>query len=159
MDHFTTHTAKGSPFALLYRHLRSCAGPLAVPLVTLGLALCALGCNRGPEYAPVTGTVHYRDKPVLAGGITFEPAEGRSAFGSIKDGKIVDVSTYKPGDGVRVGKARVGIQSTTNLGLPTGPHTPLIPPHYFDPNTSQLTVEIQAGGPNQLEFKLVDPAR
>ncbi len=129
--------------------------------VALAAGLCFLigitGCGGGgPVVAPVSGTVTYKGTPLKDGGITFVPAEGRSAFGRIVDGQIVEVTTLKTGDGVIVGKATVGIQATTNLGKMQGPHTPLIPPRYFDPATANLTAEIKAGGPNELKFELVD---
>lgn len=139
----------------LFRRLRPpCSWLNPLPWVGCLLLSWLIGCSRGPDYAPVSGTVKFRGVPLKAGGITFEPSEGRSAFGSIVDGKIVEVSTHRAGDGVRVGPVRIGIQSTTNLGSPVGPHTPLIPPHYFDPNTSQLTAEIRGDGPNELQLDL-----
>ena len=130
-------------------------------VVALGVGLCCLigitGCsNGGPVVVPVHGTVTHQGIPLKKGGITFMPAEGRSAFGRIVDGQIIEVTTVKKGDGVIVGTARVGIQATTNLGEIQGPHTPLIPQRYFDPVTANLIVEIKTDGPNELKFDLVD---
>ena len=129
--------------------------------VALAAGLCFLigitGCGGGgPVVAPVSGTVTHKGTPLKEGGITFVPAEGRSAFGRIVDGQIVEVTTLKTGDGVIVGKATVGIQATTNLGKMQGPHTPLIPPRYFDPATANLTAEIKDGSANELKFELAD---
>lgn len=130
-------------------------------VLAFGVGLCFLvgftGCGSGgPVVVPVHGTVTHQGIPLKKGGITFMPAEGRSAFGRIVDGQIVEVTTLKKGDGVIVGMARVAIQATTNLGEIQGPHTPLIPQRYFDPVTANLTVEIKADGPNELQFELVD---
>jgi len=128
-------------------------------IVLLGVGLCFLvgitGCgSEGPVVVPVRGTVTHRGIPLKNGGITFMPVQGRSAFGRIIDGQIVEVRTLKKGDGVIVGMASVGIQATTNLGKIQGPHTPLIPQRYFDPATANLNVEIKADGPNELKIEL-----
>jgi hypothetical protein len=129
--------------------------PIHVPWVLMTLLMwISSGCDRGPHVVPVRGTVTYLGTPLAVGGITFEPEIGRSAFGRIENGKILDVTTFEPGDGVIVGRARVGIQSTTNLGLVIEPHDPLIPPRYFDPTTSGLTVEITANGDNEFTIPL-----
>ena len=122
--------------------------------ISFATLLVAFGCNRGPQIRPVSGRVTFQGEPLALGGITFEPVNGRSAFGRVREGEIVDVTTFEPGDGVLVGTARVGIQSTTNLGKPVGPHTPLIPPAYFDPNTSNIVVEISADKANELLIEL-----
>ncbi len=134
---------------------------LEQPHYGLGLGLCLIlgfaGCGRqGPVVAPVSGTVTYNGAPLKEGGITFAPSQGRSAFGRIVDGQIIEVTTNTTGDGVIVGTAAVGIQATTNLGKMQGPHRPIIPQRYFDPATANLSANIVAGEPNELRFDLVD---
>ncbi len=154
-DAIDKHSRRASPRAFRQGSRMKVEQPWLV------LGLCFLlgfsGCgSAGPEVAPVRGMVTYQGAPLKEGGITFVPMEGRSAFGRIVDGQIVEVTTNTTGDGVIVGKAAVGIQATTNLGKMQGPHRPIIPQRYFDPATANLSAEIKAGDSNDLKFDLVD---
>lgn len=144
-------------------------------LCVVGLVACA-GCGRSdrPSLGRVTGTVQYNGQPVAAGTIIFEVANARSANGTIADGKIVEVTTYDPGDGVPVGEARIAVFATAAGGgaAPASPAaTPdakavidrnymgsaksLIPDRYNDPATSGLTWTIKAGE-NVVELSLAN---
>jgi hypothetical protein len=137
---------------------RSVRFALLVPLVVVA------GCG-GHKTAEVTGTVTYDGKPLQSGTIILETSGARPAVGKIVDGQIVEVTTYKPGDGAPLGEHKVAIQSvaaassaeTKNPGdkISTDYMTakPLIPPIYGDPATSGLTATISSGK-NELKFDL-----
>ena len=130
-----------------------------LPLIVAaaGMSFWLTGCrDEGPQVVPVSGTVTFEGQPLAEAGITFAPANGRAAFGMVKDGRIESVTTFQPDDGVIVGTVQVGIQSTTNLGKMTGPHRPLIPERYFDPATSGIEVAVTAEGPNEFLFELTE---
>src|SRR5262245_44449132 len=136
------------------------------------LAFLGAGCKPGVEMAPVKGTVTYNGKPLAKGTILFEPTGQRSATGKIVDGEIVEVTTYKSGDGAVVGPHKVAIFSTEepasgggNPGDASKPNPDymtgksLIPAHYSDITTSGLTADIQSGE-NTVTFTLTSaPAK
>ena len=130
-----------------------------------------VGCGAGPERSPtaiVSGDVTLDGEAIEQGTIIFEAPDLRPASGKIVDGKIVDVMTYEPGDGVPVGTHKIAIQ-VTSLGDSVKTSDPsstapvdlnymgggesLIPEKYSDPSTSGLTAEIVAGE-NKLSFDL-----
>jgi hypothetical protein len=115
--------------------------------------LVALSGCRGDGPVPVTGTVTYKGTPLAQGTITFTPEEGRVAFGKIKDGKIVEVTTHTLDDGAAKGRNRVSIRSISNPDDMYAKQVSLIPEKYGDPNTSGLTAEL-ASGTNELSFDL-----
>ena len=131
---------------MMFRHIAWC------------FLICVMGCDTGPRILPVNGTVTYNGEPLAVGGITFEPFDGRSAFGTIENGSIVNVTTHARGDGVLEGACRVGVQATTNLGQPVGPHDPLIPARYFDPQSSGIVLEISRDSAQQLSIELNGPS-
>ncbi len=115
------------------------------------------GCGGGgPETAPVTGTVTYQGNPLPKGAITFYPASGRPAYGKIVDGKIVDVTLLKPGDGAIPGPNKVSITSVEPGKDMYTPSKSLIPDRYADPSKSGLTAEIKKGQTNEVKFDLKD---
>lgn len=68
------------------------------------------GCDRGPTYVPVTGTVKYSDGTVPTGdiaSITFQPASAapdtKGASGTIQPDGTFSLTTINPGDGARPG--------------------------------------------------------
>jgi hypothetical protein len=131
-------------------------------LLCLASLLLAAGCGHG-KMGTVTGTVSYKGKPLATGAIVFDMAGARSAQGKIVDGRITEVTTYAPGDGVALGKARIAIFATEPAkAVPARPepktpaevaaHSPkmtggasLIPAKYNSPATSGLTRDIVAG--------------
>lgn len=141
---------------------------------TIAFALLAMigiilsnGCSRGPALAPVKGTVTIDGSPLAKGTIIFEANGLRPATARIENGQIVEVTTYKTGDGAPVGSHKVAISANEdgasavveNPGEAKVPDVnymsgkSLIPAHYNDPNTSGLTAEIKRGD-NVLDFKL-----
>lgn len=136
--------------------------------VLLSLVSACGRSDRGPV-APVEGTVTYRGKPLAAGTIVFEVPKARPANGKIVDGKITEVTTYDPGDGVPVGSARVAVFAQADRAGATKSSSPgqpvtmganymdsgksLIPAKYNNPATSGLSAEIGKGR-NTIELKL-----
>jgi hypothetical protein len=146
------------------RFLRSV---LLLPLVCL---LACAGCGRSDRarVAQVTGTASYKGQPIASGTIIFEVPGARPANGKIVDGKIMEVTTYEPKDGVPVGQARIAVFATRASaespspapgGAPSDPGAPivldknymgggaksLIPEKYNNPATSGLAWEIKKG--------------
>ena len=109
--------------------------------------------------APVTGTVTFQGKPLEQGTVIFDIQGAPGGKAMIKDGKIVDPTTYKTGDGIPIGSARIAVYSTKpveSAPRPVDPNIPaglqssggmssvvsLIPTKYTRPDTSGLTCEI-----------------
>jgi hypothetical protein len=141
---------------------------LLVPVV-----IVTIGCGSGrPPTAKVTGTVTYQGKPLATGTIVFEIDGNRPATGKVVDGKIVDVSTYEKNDGVSIGKAKIAIMAREDVqetiaenGDPSASRVPssnymglggklLLPPHYGNPATSNLTATIEKGKENSVILEL-----
>ncbi|MDO5554345.1 MAG: hypothetical protein Q4G68_11335 [Planctomycetia bacterium] len=106
----------------------------------------------------VTGTVTYQGKPLETGTLIFEPEQGRSGTAEIKDGQIVNVSTFKANDGVTPGNVRVAVSSVRVTGQREvrGEKNPnetykvdvtesVIPTKYNTVQTSGLTYTINRG--------------
>lgn len=143
----------------------------------LGVAAVLFICGCGPTRAPlgqVQGTVRYNGRPIADGQILFEVAGARPAQGRIVDGRIVEVTSYAPGDGAPLGLARIAVFATPPSGSNysiSGPVAPdsasatgqgpgqggqsLIPAKYNDLETSGLSHELIAG-PNELTLELRD---
>ncbi|MEW4564775.1 hypothetical protein AB1K70_19705 [Bremerella sp. JC770] len=136
--------------------------------ITTLVILCtvaALGCSRGPEMGTITGEVLYDGKPLSHGTILMEVSGYRLSRGEIKEGKIVNVTTVTPGDGVPVGEANVSINSIAEKTIkPSGQSVTggdegmlqgqdLIPVRYSNPSTSGLKATIKPGE-NVLLFEL-----
>jgi hypothetical protein len=129
-----------------------CLAPLAV----IAFSGCGGEQSVHVPLGKVTGTVTYNDKPLAQGTITILPANGRPASGQIKDGKIIDVTTYdKTGDGAPLGTHPVAIRAVENTTDMYAKPKSLVPAKYGDTKTSGLSAEIKSGE-NTLEFKLKD---
>lgn len=131
---------------------------IVVSMLSLSGSLLLAGCgdSNRPVLAKVVGTVQYKDQPLKQGTITFHPAKGRAATGKIKDGHILDVTTFAPRDGAAVGLLRVTVVSLDNpdADMYTAKKS-LIPTSYSDLNKSKLDVEIHPGE-NDLTLELTD---
>jgi hypothetical protein len=117
------------------------------------------GCSDGRlKLGKVEGTVSVGGKPLEAGKIIFQSDGARAAFGSIENGKIIDVTTYETGDGVPVGLQRYAIQPTTDEAImmrdPAKAAKMMkeagIPMKYQQAKTSGLRVEIKKRGVNTI---------
>jgi len=139
--------------------------------VLLLLTALAAGCGRGDrsELAAVAGTVTFDGKPLESGKVIFESRGARPAVGTIENGRIVEVTTYEPGDGAPVGSHAVTIQSVAAVGMGGSGAKPadfkgdpamlmrtqsLIPDRYGDPAKSGLKAEVASGEENVFEFAL-----
>ena len=125
------------------------------PLLAVGFTV---GCGSATNLAPVTGTVTYQGKPLEQGAINFYPKQGRPTRGTIKDGKIVEVTSFQPGDGAPIGELKVAVQSVKpdykdKSGMAT---ISILPAKYGDPATSGLSATIERGKQNTLVFELTD---
>ncbi len=134
------------------------------------ILLLANGCGSSKiELAPVSGTVMFNGKPLKKGKIVFESPNNRPANGLIEDGKIVELYTTKPGDGVPLGSHKIAVfalevasesittdpsQSTNKGQNYMGTGKSLIPDKYNDPEQSGLTAEIKAGEENTVTLEL-----
>jgi hypothetical protein len=144
------------------RHLR--------PAILLA-ALAAAGC--GDPTTEVTGKVTYQGKPVVYGSVVVFDAGGAPKSGAIQPDGTFRIS------GVRLGSVKVAVSSPLPPGSqPTGkkdardavdPDKPPvevapappeviknwvpIPNKYGDPNTSELTTNVKAGEPLNIELK------
>jgi hypothetical protein len=92
------------------------------------------------------------------GTIVFHPETGRPARGTIERGKIVEVTTFEPGDGAPVGPVKIAIQSIQpdpqdETGMKV---ISLIPARYADSASSGLEATIKRGETNPLRLELTD---
>lgn len=140
-------------------------------MVLVGLAVGAFlaGCG-GSEfsYAPAKGKVTYKGKPLEFGTVLFIPEKGPPATGQIQpDGTFVlETGTQSGGTrkGAVVGKHKVEIRCLESqrpgYKVPEGQEMPagkpLIPTKYMQADTSGLTAEVTAKGPNEFTFDLTD---
>jgi hypothetical protein len=111
------------------------------------------GCGGDAGLGTVTGKVTFNNQPLVSGTITFLPANGRPAHGKIKDGEILDVTTYRPNDGAVLGSHKVLIQSVHNPDDMYAPRKSLIAEKYGDLKLSDLTAEIKPGS-NEVKFNV-----
>jgi hypothetical protein len=137
----------------------------------LGAVLAAgVGCgcgSRPPELAAVEGVVSLDGRPLRRGTVTFEMPGRRPASARIENGRIVEATTYRPGDGVPIGEHRVAVTAREEAAVAAPPHpgaatslpaqamagSLLVPARYTDPGTSGLTVTI-AHGRNEIALPL-----
>jgi hypothetical protein len=143
--------------------------PLAVstriPLSSLFVwqLLLISGCGVGlPETAPVRGVVTF-DGKALSGfqhaAVAFTPAGGRPAKGVISpnDGSF-ELTTYKSGDGARVGRHTVAVSATVDEpNSKADDRYPgvrfVIPEKFSDRDTSGLVYEVNTRS-NVVEIQL-----
>jgi hypothetical protein len=143
-------------------------------IVTLPLAMItmmAVGCgSRRPGLGRVAGTVTLDGQPLAHGTLTFEARGLRPATARIVDGRIVEATTFRAGDGVPVGAHTIAVFAR-EAGVGTTASDPgtagfaadgmvgrsLVPRRYNHPATSGLSATI-VGGTNTLDLALTrDP--
>lgn len=136
--------------------------------------MAVVGCNKGPELTPVTGTVEFDGKPVESGTISFYPASGgRPAVGKLGPGGHYQLSTLQEGDGALLGEHKVTIdsrkvidglpepkslqeeieQANNNERRPSPKVVWIVPKKYRAQATSGLTASVNQGS-NEIDFKL-----
>lgn len=108
------------------------------------------GCSQGGTNR-VTGKVTFNGQPLFKGNISLLPANGRPAHGTIKNGEIVDMTTFTANDGALPGSYKVTIRALSSDDMYT--QKSLIHEKYGDPNRSGLTAEIKSGE-NVLSFNV-----
>lgn len=128
-----------------------------------------VGCG-GSEFqlAPAKGKVTYKGKPLEFGTVIFIPEKGPAATGQIQSDGTFVLETGTQSGGVRkgavVGKHKVEIRCMENqrpgFKPPEGQEMPagksLIPTKYNQADSSKLTAEVTAKGPNEFTFDLQD---
>jgi hypothetical protein len=148
-------------------------------LLSAGFLLIA-GCSSNedmwtkmrPKVVPATGTVLYKGAPVADATVTFNNKDvGRSAFAKTDANGVFRLTTFKEGDGAAPGQQQVTVRKTELIpgkSLPPAdasesmyppivlPERWLIPQRYSHPESSELTVEVVAGGENEFVLKLED---
>lgn len=122
------------------------------------LSLPAIGCGRPADMGAVTGTVTLDGKPLARGRLALECPGHRPASARIENGRILEVTTYRPGDGAAIGRHLIAVfaraestpavaespgQSRSSPASMVGPS--LIPVRYNHPDTSGLSVTIKPG--------------
>tara|TARA_R110002095_G_scaffold1315_1_gene6971 strand:- start:418 stop:843 length:426 start_codon:yes stop_codon:yes gene_type:complete len=139
------------------------------------MVLCVSGCSGTtedkwtkdrPETFPVTGTVTSDGQPLQEATVVFRStgAEPRTAIGRTDARGNFVLRTFEDGDGAVRGQQKVSITKTETEKIPAGINldevdfqpkvTSLIPKKYGSPETSGLTAEVTADGPNEFTFKL-----
>ena len=120
------------------------------------VAVLLIGCGgpARPKLAQVEGTVTFEGKPLEQGTVVFIPAEGRTATALVIDGRLTDLMTYEPGDGLPLGTHRVTVQSVKNSGDMYAERESLIPEKFGNPEKSGLTVTITGTGQAPLVIDL-----
>jgi hypothetical protein len=135
--------------------MRSCSRCWAFLVAAAGLLGLAAGCG-GPPTGNVSGAIKYKDKPLTAGVVTFINTDGKSWSGPIVDGK------YSV-DKAPVGEVKISVQVPTATTGRTADFIAkypkeaksaesykkvepvAIPPHFADPNTSNLKYTVVSG--------------
>jgi len=140
-------------------------GPLAL------LAIVLAGCGGEPGLVAVQGRVTYKGQPVSKGDVYFSPTQAgaRGAQGTLESDGSYRLGTLAPGDGAYVGTYKVSIVSRgPDKPIPAkqagrmmpedmqGTGDPLIPRHYFSPESSRLEAAVDAGKSNTFDFDLTD---
>lgn len=127
-------------------------------LIFVGLTL-VVGCGSKSGFAPVRGKVTLNDKPLSQGYIATIPKSGRGAYGTISNGEF-DLSTFGNNDGASIGTHKVSIVANApgrGTGAEAEPGKSFVPERYTNPETSDLTIEVKPGEPNEPTLKLTSP--
>ena len=138
----------------------------------LSLTCIMTGCGPGvPDTAEVSGTVTLDGTPVDGAIVAFfHPEGGQPARGVTDASGTFTLTTFKAGDGARLGQQKVSVtkidESEQKAAAAEGLDTPttsedfsvtakhLLPVLYSSPSTSGLTVEVKKGmAPVTIELK------
>jgi hypothetical protein len=137
---------------------------LCCRVVGMSFLVCSIGCGGSSSRLPVEGAVTFDGQPIAEGQINFIPAPGTAGPTA---GSVISAGRYSvPAEkGLKPGKYRVEIsalrataQKTQTFNAVTGAtdasaaYESYIPPRYNA--KSELTAEVNAGGPNQFDFHL-----
>ena len=117
------------------------------------------GCRPDSPVGQVRGKVLLNGKPLVTGAVITLPGSGRGAKGVIVNGEFV-LSTFGANDGALVGTHKVAIvanEATRGSGPEAQAGKLLVPERYTNPETSDLTIEVTAHGPNEPLLELTSP--
>jgi len=126
-------------------------------LAAAALFIAMSGCGRG--LYSVRGTVTFEDgSSVDRGLVVFESADGSMmARGMIQPGGSYELSTQKPGDGLKPGRYRVLINPLDLSDVPDEQKLLPFDIKYTRFQTSGIEVEVKSGS-NQIPFRVTRPA-
>lgn len=157
MGHIVMHRVPvPQPLAAAFRE----TGMAMVATVTMTvIAIMTSGCgSKRPTMAAVAGTVLLDGQPLAHGTLTFEAPGMRPATARIKDGRIIEATTFRTGDGVPIGTHAIAVfareeprpQTATDPGQKAFTAEgmvgrSLLPRRYNHPATSELSATIAAG--------------
>ncbi|MEQ8847725.1 hypothetical protein [Botrimarina sp.] len=114
-----------------------------------------VGCESGPEIAPVSGRVLLDGEPLPFGFVRFHPVSGQPAQGEIGSDGGFTMSTVSPGDGAPVGRHRVSVlcfeghdpaRRNSSPGAEVSLGRPLLPIAYTRSGMSGLEIEVPPEG-------------
>lgn len=124
------------------------------------LVFLLVGCQRGPQLAPVSGTVKLDGKPLALAEVAFQPEDHSRASHGIADASGHFVLRYNRDEmGALVGPHSVQIRSATEVTLPSGKfeiRPQLVPPRYN--SQTELHREVKPGQ-NEFDFDLSTNAK
>ncbi len=138
-------------------------------LLILLLAGCSAGSSGRPAVVPVSGRVVFNGQPLAGAHVTFtNVAANRSAYAKTDADGNFTLTTFAPNDGAVPGKQQISVSKleaarpadptvdrTTSI-TPAAPTSRrwLIPRHYGDVTTSELTADIPDTGVKDLIVEL-----
>ena len=130
-------------------------------LVLVVLVAAGCGGRATPPTAPVSGRVIFAGNPVTDATITFTPAKGRPATGSIDADGRFSLSTFRPNDGAVTGLHRVTFGSTAEVPMPGTAEAKNskagklpFPKRYGGLATTDLEIDVPAAGLTDLTIEL-----
>lgn len=124
--------------------------------------LLLVGCNRGPELAPVSGRITLDGQPLAVAQLIFQPDARNSAssYGLTDEGGHYELRYGRERLGALVGSHTVRIRAATELTGPKGGtilRPQILPPRYN--SQSELHREVKSGVDNQFDFDLSSKAK
>jgi hypothetical protein len=142
--------------------LGRCKG-IAIALVVIVVSsLAAAGCRRS-DMALVSGRVTFEGRPVPKAIVRFVPeSRPMAAAGTDDDGRY-RLTTRRPMDGAYIGQHKVVVApwmpgAGDTSGVTAEPERPDIPKIVRNADSTPLTVEVTAAGPNEFDFDLGEHA-
>ncbi|MDR0335946.1 MAG: hypothetical protein LBI18_02540 [Planctomycetaceae bacterium] len=147
---------------------------IIVFLITISLFIGCSKYNR-PPLVQVEGTVLYKGKLLEKGTIVFDIVGSVSGNAEIVNGQIVNPTTYRQGDGIPAGNAKIAVYSTKERTKPSAHSTDskypeghpgnittnsmsetvsLIPEKYNNPQTSGFTCTLEKGKVNSIHLEI-----
>lgn len=153
---------------------------LMLSFATVGLPGCGGGGDAAPKTVPVSGTVYLDGQPLEGASVNFVSTTGKFAAvgrtgpdgryelaqGAVPGENKVHITKLvgeglqmNPEEGMDEGQLEAMASATTEgdsatlAPTPTGPKL-LIPPHYSDPEKSELKYDVPAAGSTTVDFRL-----